>query len=162
MKPENKRMALARQSGRGFRPDSGGLAWARELMALEGVTQKDVARKWEVSESSVSRWLDGLQSSDISAARAAAFSILVKRSIEEIMTRLGHDVWTSGGVPRVQPLTSAGTPPVPTTSLKPGSREGWFFLLLHLELPASSVAAIINTLGAPEDTVRGSVSELAQ
>lgn len=123
-----------------------GLEWARALMAAEGVSQKDVARAWEVSESSVSRWLDGLQTNDISLRRAVVFSHLVRRPLEEIAVRLGHDVWSSEGVPRVQPLTSPGKPPVPTTSLEPAGREGWFFLLLHLELRAADVAAIIATL----------------
>ena len=135
---------------KGSRPT--GMAWAHELMTIEGVSQKDVARSWEVSESSVSRWLDGLQTSDISLQRAVIFSRLVRRPLEEIAARLGHDVWTSDGVPRVQPLTSPGKPPVPTTSLEPGSREGMFFLLLHLELPAADVAAIIATLGARAPT----------
>jgi hypothetical protein len=126
------------------------LSWAREMMAAEGVSQKDVARHWEVSESSVSRWLDGLQTSDISLRRAVIFSRLVRRSLEEIATRLGHDVWTSDGVPRVQPLSSPGKPPVPTVSLDPGSREGMFFLLLHLELTATNVAEIIATLNKKE------------
>jgi len=150
---------LAKQTTRekGTRPV--GLGWARELMAAEGVSQKDIARSWEVSESSVSRWLDGLQTSDISLHRAVVFSRLVRRSLEEIAARMGHQVWTSEGVPRVQPLTSPSKPPVPTTSLEPGSREGMFFLLLHLELTAANVAAIINTLGkempADEDNGNG-------
>lgn len=127
--------------------------WARELMAAEGVSQKDIARTWEVSESSVSRWLDGLQTSDISLHRAVLFSRLVRRPLEEIASRMGHDVWSPDGVPRVQPMTLPHLPPVPTTSLSPGSRPGLFFLLLHLELSAENVAAIIATLGRSDEEV---------
>ena len=137
---------LQKRATREKPPGSVGMGWARDLMLAEGVSQKDVARAWQVSESSVSRWLDGLQSTEISARRVAIFSKLVRRPAEEILTRLGYDVFTSDGVPRMQPLSSPGKPPVPTVNLEPGSREGMFFLLLHLELTATNVAAIIATL----------------
>ena len=152
---------LTKQISHASGSHTGGLGWARELMTAAGVSQKDVARSWEVSESSVSRWLDGLQSTDLSLHRAVIFSHLVRRSLEEIAARLGHDVWRSDGVPRVQPLTSPGKPPVPTTSLEPGSREGMFFLLLHLELTAANVAAIIATLDKGPPPVNGAVHSAA-
>jgi transcriptional regulator with XRE-family HTH domain len=123
-----------------------GLEWLRELMEQEGVSQKDVAKAWEVSESSVSRWLDGLQASDIPVGRIVTFSRLVRRPIEEMLTRLGYNVWRPSDADPGRPLQPISGPPIPTTSLRPARRPGWFYLLLHLELSARNVAAIIATL----------------
>jgi hypothetical protein len=122
------------------------MRWAREMMDSIGVSQKDIARAWEVSESSVSRWLDGLQASDITLARAVTFSRLVQRSLEEIAGRLGNKVWRADGSEPTQALHPVAGPPIPTTSLRPGDRPGRFYLLLHLDLTAKNVAAIIATL----------------
>jgi transcriptional regulator with XRE-family HTH domain len=123
-----------------------GLGWLRELMEQEGVSQKDVAKAWEVSESSVSRWLDGLQASDIPAGRIVTFSRLVRRPVEELLARLGYNLWRPSDADPAKTLQPISGPPIPTTSLRPAGRPGWFYLLLHLELSARNVAAIISTL----------------
>ena len=123
-----------------------GLEWLRELMEQEGVSQKDVAKAWEVSESSVSRWLDGLQASDIPAGRLVTFSRLVRRPVEELLARLGYNLWRPDDADPARTLQPISGPPIPTTSLRAAGRAGWFYLLLHLELNARNVAAIIACL----------------
>ena len=70
--------------------------WVRDMMERANVSTKDVARSWEVSESAIIRWLDGLTVTPITAYRVARFSLLVKRPVEEIMVRLGYEVWRDG------------------------------------------------------------------
>jgi predicted XRE-type DNA-binding protein len=124
------------------------LDWARVLMEHAGVSQRDVARAWEVSESSVSRWLDGLQASDISAGRVVTFARLVRKPVEEILARLGYKVWREDGSEAAKPLHPVSGPSVGTTNLRSADRPGWFYLLLHLELPAREAARIIESMGA--------------
>jgi hypothetical protein len=88
----------------------------------------------------VSRWLDGFQASDLPIGRAVRFANLVHMNLVEVATRLGHppDVLSE----EQRPVTSENTPPIPTMTMTPG-RNGRWHLLLHLELSATMIAAII-------------------
>jgi hypothetical protein len=125
----------------------GKMAWARAALTRAKLTQRDVARAWSTSESSVSRWLDGLQTSDLPASRAVQFANLVKMNIDEVMTHLGYppDVVDENQ----RPVTSENTPPIPTMTMTPG-RNGRWHLLLHLELSATMIAAIIASFRGDE------------
>lgn len=64
------------------------LTWAREMMDAAHVSAKDIAQVWDVSETSVHRWLDGKRMTNISLKHAMWFSRLVQRPLEEIAVRL--------------------------------------------------------------------------
>ena len=68
------------------------MQWMRDMMKAEGLSQKDIARAWGISESSVSRFLDGL-TGDISARRIAQLSMVLGRPVEELHVWMGHEVW---------------------------------------------------------------------
>lgn len=121
------------------------MEWARDALARAKLTQRDVARAWRASESTVSRWLDGIQASDLPVSRAIQFANLVKMPCCEVMTRLGYppDVITE----EQRPVTAENTPPIPTVQMTPGrGREGKWQLLLHLELTPAAIAKIISGL----------------
>jgi hypothetical protein len=121
------------------------MAWARDALARAKLTQRDVARAWRASESTVSRWLDGIQASDLPVSRAVQFANLVKLDIHEVVTRLGYppDVIDE----EQRPVTAENTPPIPTVLMTPGrGRDGRWQLLLHLELSPGAIARIITGL----------------
>jgi hypothetical protein len=119
------------------------MAWARDALARAKLTQRDLARVWSTSESSVSRWLDGFQG-DMSVARAMQFANLVKMNCCEMMTLLGHPPDIVGEEEQ-RPVTAQNAPPIPTVHMTP-ARNGKWHLLLHLELSAHAIAKIVSSL----------------
>ena len=128
------------------RPSHNNLAWAREVMESEGVSQRDVARAWEISESGVSRWLDGLTTSELSFRRVVIFSRLVRRSLDEIATRMGLEIWTADEKPAQLQSLPSDRVPLPTFEVSRAKDEGWYLLLLHQRLSATSLMAVLASL----------------
>jgi hypothetical protein len=123
------------------------MAWARDALVRARLTQRDVARAWRASESTVSRWLDGIQASDLSVSRAVQFANLVKMDIHEVAARLGHPPDVTDEALQQRPVTAENTPPIPTVQMTPGrGRDGKWQLLLHLELTPAAIAKIISGL----------------
>lgn len=117
--------------------------WARDLLARAGVSQRDLARAWGMSEANTSRWLDGKLSRDLSVGRAAAFCRLTKTSLEEMAWRMGHA--TSAGEPgEPSPI---GAPPLGTVRINqaPPASVGWD-ILLHLRLSADYLVKLQSAL----------------
>lgn len=81
------------------------LAWIRPEMERVGVTQRDIARAWGVSESGVSRWLDGLQRGDPPFGRVVILARLLRLPLVEVARRLGHEV--PDKLPPPEPVTFA-------------------------------------------------------
>jgi hypothetical protein len=118
------------------------MAWARDALHRAKLTQRDLAREWGSSESTVSRWLDGIQAPDLPVSRAMQFANLVKMPCTELVTHLGYppDVVDENE----RPVTADNTPPIPTVHLNPSRhRPGKWHILLHLELSLQEIAKIV-------------------
>jgi transcriptional regulator with XRE-family HTH domain len=113
-----------------------------DLMRTRGVSQRDIAITWGVSESSVSRFLEGLQTQSTPASRIGQLSKLLGRPVGEVMSKLGL-AEDEQGLSVAPPPPNA--PPLPTISLTPAG-GGKARLLLHLEVPWRVVAKMVALL----------------
>ena len=65
------------------------LSWIRHGLSNKGYLAKDLARAWGVSESSVSRFLQGKEHTDLPLSRTVTLALMLDLSLEEIAKGLG-------------------------------------------------------------------------
>ena len=65
------------------------LRWIREGLQRRNYLAKDVAKAFGISESSISRFLNGLESVDIPLSRAVTLSQMLGISLDELAKGLG-------------------------------------------------------------------------
>lgn len=125
------------------------LEWAIAMMADAGVTPKVLARTWGVDTSEVSRWLNGWtggrRGQDTRLSRVAAFSVLVRRPIAEIIGFMGLQPWSpaDGEAPekRIDRAVPLGT--ITVQHVAPGE----FDLLLNMRVSTRQAETIMAKVG---------------
>lgn len=85
-------------------------SWIREGLARRNYLAKDVAKAFGISESSISRFLNGQESTDMLLSRAVTLSQMLGISLDELAKGLGvmgkrvePNVGTEGRAPKAPP-----------------------------------------------------------
>jgi plasmid maintenance system antidote protein VapI len=120
-------------------------SWIKEALAANGYSQRDLARAWEVSEASVSRFFAGVEQQDLSLGRALRLAQMLDMSIDELAARLGLKGKVQLPPPSVP--VGRGAPQVGTITLNPGATPGEMRVLLHLDIPARVASEVVALLG---------------
>jgi transcriptional regulator with XRE-family HTH domain len=126
----------------GSKKTRGNRAWARDLLDRAGHTQRDLARAWNVDDSTASRWLDGSLCGDLILSRALEFCRLTGISLEELAGRMGLPGLSDTPVA----LSSVSDPPLPTVRITPSGRPGKWLFLAHIEVAVDALAGITRAL----------------
>jgi transcriptional regulator with XRE-family HTH domain len=65
------------------------LKWIRDGLAQRNYIAKDLAKAFEISESSISRWLNGQESPDLPLSRAVTLAQMLGITLDEVAKGLG-------------------------------------------------------------------------
>ncbi|CAB4124777.1 HTH_XRE domain containing protein [uncultured Caudovirales phage] len=65
------------------------LKWIRDGLAQRNYIAKDLAKAFEISESSISRWLNGQESTDLPLSRAVTLAQMLGITLDEVAKGLG-------------------------------------------------------------------------
>jgi hypothetical protein len=122
-------------------------AWIRQLLEARGYKARDLAKTWGTSEAAISRFINALDSGDISFSRAYSLSRMLGLDLEQLAQRMGH----AGGAVIVPPAPpSFEAPPLPTCQIQP--HEGRVRVLIHMDLSpeaAGDLLKVMTTASSP-------------
>lgn len=114
--------------------------WIKMHLEARGYSQRDLARAWGISEGSISRFLQGVENTDLQLSRSAALAKMLDISIDELANALG--LGDKVTVPPAVPPSGApqlGT--VTFTDLEDGKCQ----VLVYLVLPWKEATDMIAT-----------------
>ncbi|WKV16941.1 HTH_XRE domain containing protein [Microcystis phage MJing1] len=116
-------------------------AWIRDALQTRGLTQRDLAKRWGISEASVARFIQGTESQDPLLSRAVTLADMLDMPLDILAQRLGLKAVGRGGLPPIVPGTA---PALGTISMAPSAAG--LRVLLHLDLPAAVAAQVVALL----------------
>lgn len=122
-------------------------AWIRDGLQKRGYKQRDLARNWQVSEGSITRFISGEENQKLALPKAVVLARMLGITVDELAKGLGLE----GKI--VEPVISPGELP----GIAPGTLnmnvvgDGRIRVTMCQDLPAD-VAAQIMTLLASQKT----------
>ena len=90
--------------------------WIKDGLAARNYLAKDLAKVWEISESSVSRFLSGVEQPDLPMSRAVVLSQMLGITLDDLAKGLG--VMGKRVVPQVEHAERGRPPKAPANSVQ--------------------------------------------
>lgn len=115
--------------------------WIKDALAAQGLTQRDLAKRWKKAEASVTRFLAGTENQNPKFSEMVDLAEMLGMSLDELARRMGFRAVGRAGLP---PLPQGAAPRLGTISMVPS--EGGLRVLLHLDLPATVAAQVVALL----------------
>lgn len=121
--------------------------WIKDGLAKRGYKQRDLARNWQVSEGSITRFISGEENQNLAMSKAVTLARMLGISLDDLAKGLGLEGKA------VAPVISPGEMP----SIPPGTLNmeivgnGKIRVTMSQDLPAD-IAAQVMTLLASQKT----------